>query len=52
MEREKNTDKQALPHSLSLQDRKKMAVSEKGKEAITHFKVLKRLVEDEIKSVL
>ena len=27
MEREKNTAKQALPHSLSLQDRKKMAVS-------------------------
>lgn len=27
MEREKNTDKQALPHGLSLQDRKKMAVS-------------------------
>ena len=35
MEREKNTDKQALPHSLSLQDRKKMAVS--GVNEVVNF---------------
>ena len=31
-----------MPIARSTKDRKKMAVSEKGKEAITHFKVLKR----------
>ena len=31
-----------MPIARSSKDRKKMAVSEKGKEAITHFKVLKR----------
>ena len=31
-----------MPIGRSTKDRKKMAVSEKGKEAITHFKVLKR----------
>lgn len=31
-----------MPIARSIQDRKKMAVSKKGKEAITHFKVLKR----------
>lgn len=35
MEREKNTDKQALPHSLSMQDRKKMAVS--GVNEVVNF---------------
>lgn len=35
MEREKNADKQALPHSLSLQDRKKMAVS--GVNEVVNF---------------
>ena len=35
MEREKTTDKQALPHSLSLQDRKKMAVS--GVNEVVNF---------------
>lgn len=31
-----------MPIGRSMQDRKKMAVTKKGKEAITHFKVLKR----------
>ena len=31
-----------MPIARSTKDRKKMAVSENGKEAITHFKVLKR----------
>ena len=31
-----------MPIARSTKDRKKMAVNEKGKEAITHFKVLKR----------
>ena len=31
-----------MPIGRSTQDRKKMAVTKKGKEAITHFKVLKR----------
>ena len=31
-----------MPIARSTKDRKKMAVSEKGKEAITHFNVLKR----------
>ncbi len=31
-----------MPIERSTKDRKKMAVNEKGKEAITHFKVLKR----------
>lgn len=31
-----------MPIGRSLQDRKKMAVTKKGKEAITHFKVIKR----------
>lgn len=31
-----------MPIARDLKDRKKMAVSAKGKEAITHFKVLKR----------
>ncbi len=31
-----------MPIARSVADRKKMAVSKKGKEAITHFKVLKR----------
>lgn len=31
-----------MPIARSTNDRKKMAVSEKGKKAITHFKVLKR----------
>lgn len=31
-----------MPIGRSIQDRKKMAVTKKGKEAITHFKVLKR----------
>lgn len=31
-----------IPISRSLSDRKKMAVNKKGKEAITHFKVLER----------
>lgn len=31
-----------MPIGRSLQDRKKMAVTKKGKEAITHFTVLKR----------
>ena len=31
-----------MPIGRSLKDRKKMAVSKRGKEAITHFKVLKR----------
>ena len=35
MEREKNTDKQALPHSLALQDSKKMAVS--GVNEVVNF---------------
>lgn len=35
MEREKHADKQALPHSLSLQDRKKMAVS--GVNEVVNF---------------
>ena len=32
----------SMPVARSTKDRKKMAVNEKGKEAITHFKVLKR----------
>ena len=35
-----------MPIGRSTKDRKKMAVTEKGKEAITHFKVLKRYPED------
>lgn len=35
MEREKQTDQQTLPHSLSLQDRKKMAVS--GVNEVVNF---------------
>ncbi len=31
-----------MPIARDIKDRKKMAVSKKGKEAITHFKVLKR----------
>ncbi len=31
-----------MPIARDTKDRKKMAVSKKGKEAITHFKVLKR----------
>ena len=31
-----------MPIGRSIKDRKKMAVTEKGKEAITHFKVIKR----------
>ena len=31
-----------MPIGRSTKDRKKMAVSNKGKEAITHFKVIKR----------
>src|SRR5699024_2644328 len=31
-----------MPIGRSEKDRKKMAVTKKGKEAITHFKVLKR----------
>ena len=31
-----------MPIGRSTKDRKKMAVTKKGKEAITHFKVLKR----------
>ncbi len=31
-----------MPIGRSLKDRKKMAVTKNGKEAITHFKVLKR----------
>ena len=31
-----------MPIGRSIKDRKKMAVSKTGKEAITHFKVLKR----------
>ena len=31
-----------MPIARDLKDRKKMAVSKNGKEAITHFKVLKR----------
>lgn len=31
-----------MPIARSTKDRKKMAVSQKGKEAITHFKVIKR----------
>ena len=31
-----------MPIDRSTKDRKKMAVSKKGKEAITHFKVIKR----------
>ena len=35
-----------MPIGRSLSDRKKMAVTEKGKEAITHFKVIKRYKEN------
>ena len=35
-----------MPIGRSTKDRKKMAVTEKGKDAITHFKVLKRYPED------
>lgn len=35
-----------MPIARSISDRKKMAVSEKGKRAITHFKVLKRYLKD------
>ena len=35
-----------MPIGRSTKDRKKMAVTEKGKEAITHFKVLKRYQKD------
>ena len=31
-----------MPIGRNINDRKKMAVTKKGKEAITHFKVLKR----------
>lgn len=34
-----------MPIARSTKDRKKMAVSKNGKEAITHFKVLKRYKE-------
>lgn len=34
-----------MPIARSTKDRKKMAVSNNGKEAITHFKVLKRYKE-------
>ena len=35
-----------MPIGRSEKDRKKMAVTKKGKEAITHFKVLKRYPEE------
>lgn len=35
-----------MPIGRSTKDRKKMAVTKKGKDAITHFKVLKRYEED------
>ena len=35
-----------MPIGRSTRDRKKMAVAEKGKESITHFKVLKRYTEN------
>ena len=40
-----NEAKIDMPIGRSTKDRKKMAVTKKGKEAITHFKVIKRFKE-------
>ena len=41
-----------MPIGRSQKDRKKMAVDKKGKEAITHFKVLKRFKENTLLEVV